>query len=51
MISSPHIIMLNGALKQTARCIAEHRKPLYAEHIDTEKQTPAQVCDYILHRL
>lgn len=37
--------------QQTARCVEEHRKPLYAEQIDSEHSTPEQIQDYLMSRI
>lgn len=36
--------------QQTARCVDEHQKSIYAEHIDTESMSSAEATDYVLGR-
>jgi|APSaa5957512622_1039677.scaffolds.fasta_scaffold15822_4 hypothetical protein len=37
--------------QQTIRCTEEHRKPIYAEKINSEDLSAAQIQDYILDRV
>lgn len=37
--------------QQTARCVKEYRKPLYAEQVDSEALSAEQIQDYVLRQI